>query len=229
MNLRPIPLTTDPSSGWQNVIQRVVQSHNVLAGSGLRAGMSTGDFTQLGIKTEVETDRLVWRGTYDPNAEYVLNDVVRVEANKDYIPSGSTTPLPIGATSVEGYPVIPISLGLFVCVNYVPPAWADPNYFFSSVVNFYNAGEIPWDVGNGIRWTAHNVYYPVYPEIPTTFTQSVDTGYGFSINANQTFWQAMPFGTMPLQICTNGLSRTFYVVGAESGSLFKTEYLPYSV
>ena len=164
---------------------------------------------------------------YDEFAEYYPNDVVRVIPNIDYVDVTTGEVIEIGSTAESGYGYAPLSLGLFVCVQHVPASWANEEYFTSEVVPMF-PDVIPYTFQNGIRWESYNNYYPMYPEIPTKFTQSVDSGYGFTITANQTFWQAMPFGTMPLQICSNGSTKKFFVVGAESGSAFKTEYLPYT-
>lgn len=225
-NLRPVPLSENPHSSWQNLIQKTVQSNTPIAGSGLRAQVM-GDFTRISVPNDIDFERLVWRGDFDEFAEYFPNDVVRVSPNVDYVDVTTGESLIIGSTSDTGHPYAPLSLGLFVCVQHVPASWANEEYFYGSVVASF-PDTIPYTYQNGIRWDSYNYYYPMYPEIPTNFTSSVDIGYGFPVIANQTFWQAMPFGTMPMRACQNGVAKTFYIVGAESGSMFLPEYLPYS-
>lgn len=226
-NIRPVPITHDPRSSWQNIVQNTVQSQQVIAGNGLRVSSGDPNFTRVSLPNDFDTVKMIWKGDYDEFAAYNVNDVVRVVPNVQYIDVTTGEDLILGSTSEEGHGYAPLSLGLFICVTYVPPSYCNETFFSDTVaVSFPNT--IPYTYQNGIRWESLNNYYPMYPEIPTSLTQSVDTGYGFTVVANNTFWQAMPFGTIPANICQNGYAKTYYIVGAESGSSFKTEYLPYS-
>lgn len=225
-NIRPVPITENQHSSWQNLIQKTIQAQNVVAGSGVDIASRTGDFTKISLTPEVDFNRMVWQGDFDITKEYQINDVVRVVPNVLYINPETGDDVQIGSTSETGHEEIPMSLGLFVCVAHVPPSWANQDYFDSNVAPAF-PDVVPYNWQQGIRWTDFNVYYPVYPEIPSNFTSSVDVG-GFNIIANNTFWQAMPFGTMVMKACQNGVAKTFYVVGAESGSAFLPDYLPYS-
>lgn len=227
-NLRPVPIGENLHSSWQNLIQKTVQAQTPVAGSGLRT-QNMGDFTRISMPDDIDFERLVWRGNFDVEAEYFPNDVVRLQPNISYIDVTTGDPLDIGSTADDGFDYAPLSLGLFVCVQHVPPSWANEDYFYSEVVAAF-PDTIPYTWQNGIRWETYNNYYPMYPEIPTSLTSSVDpAGYGFTITANDTFWQAMPLGIIQANICQNdGKTKTFYVVGAESGSAFKTAYLPYT-
>lgn len=225
-NLRPVPISDNPHSSWQNLIQKTVQSQNLVAGSGLKVSSAMGEYTKISLPPDVDFEHLVWRGDFDEFAEYQVNDVVRLSANKKYIDIVTGIDLEIGSTSETGYTSIPISIGLFVCVNHVPPAWANEYYFENDVLTTF-PDTIPYSWQDGIRWDTYNIYYPIYPEIPSQYTSSVDSGYGFTIKANQTFWNAMPFGCMPMKVCQDGIAKTFYVIGEQSGSVYLPEYIPY--
>lgn len=226
-NIRPVTIASDNQSAWQNIVQKTVQSQQVVAGNGLRVSTGDPNFTRLSVPNDFDTVKMVWKGNYDEFAAYNVNDVVRLNPNEKYLDVTTGEPLEIGSTSDEGHDYAPLSLGLFICVAYVPPAYANETFFSDTVAASFPE-TVPYTYQNGIRWESLNNYYPMYPEIPTSFTSSVDTGYGFTVVANQTFWQAMPFGTIPANICQNGYAKTYYIVGAESGSVFRTEYLPYS-
>lgn len=225
-NLRPVPITNHPADKWQNVVQRVVQSQHVKPGRGLRRSLATGDFTQLTAIPEADPVRMIWRGDYDITGSYQVNDVIRVSPQIKYVNPATGYELPIGGSHLEGYSTIPLSMGLFVCVSYVPPAWANTTYFNHQILPQFQKN-VPPDVGNSIRWYQYNVYYPVYPEIPKALVKEINLGYGFTILANNTFWQALPYGAMPMTVCVDGEVKTYYVTGAESGSKFNPDYLPY--
>ena len=227
-NLRPVTLSENPASSWQNLIQRTIQSQNVIAGNGLVRSLSGGDFTQLSLASEANVNHMIYRGTYDPNLEYFVNDVVRVLPDKHYIDPKDHAQIPIGSTDIVSSSKCPMSMGLFVCVKHVPPGWATPDYFFSQVLASFPE-TVPYNWIDGTRWTDHNVYYPLYPEIPTQYTSSVHVNGGsggFDITANDTFWNAMPFGTITMKACIDGVTYDFYVLGNKSGSLFQEAYLP---
>jgi len=228
MNIRPTAITDDSQSSWRKLVSQTMNSKKLLAGNGLSVTQGS-DHTRIAVDDEPDASRWNYRGNYDINSEYKINDVVRVVPNVEYksvssLNSGSV--IPIGAAVDDGLDVCPISLGLFICVQYVPPAFANEEYFDSFIATSFG-DTIPLRYQQGTRWDSLNVYYPVYPEISTNKTASVDSGYGFDVIANNTFWNALPFGTMPTELCVNGKSKTFYMVGAESGSVFNATYLPY--
>ena len=179
---------------------------------------------------------MVWRGNYDTSSAYHPNDVVRVIPDVKYYNEAGME-IPIGNTSTDIGGLIPISLGLFVCTQYVPPAWANDIYFTDKIApQFLNPDtgdySIPYHIRKGIRWYSHNVYYPIYPEIPSSYTGSIEAvidgkDYNFKIDYNQTYWQAMPVGMSSMNVCRNGISETWYIMGHQSGSLFQAGYVPY--
>jgi hypothetical protein len=168
----------------------------------------------------------LWRGNFDEFAEYRVNDIVRVFPNIPYVDVTDGQLLEIGSTSDNGFDYAPLSLGLFVCVQYVPPSFANEQYFYDSIVPVYDT-VIPYEYQTGIRWDTYNYYYPMYPEIPSSFTGSVDSGYGFTIATNQTFWQALS-PMVAVNACATNATKVYYIAAIESGSAFKPIYLPYS-
>ena len=93
-----------------------------------------GDFTRISLPDDINSEALVWRGDFDENAEYYPNDVIRVVPNVNYVDVTDGQLLEIGSTSDDGFDYAPLSLGLFVCVQHVPPSFANEEYFYSTVV-----------------------------------------------------------------------------------------------
>ena len=222
-NIRPVAVTTDPITGWAKSIQNQHNANNLVAGSNVIFNRGS-NHTNISVDLGPEIEHLVYRGDFDITAEYKVNDVVRVFPTTQYYDSGSKKNLEIDTTATDGYTHCPITPGLYVCVTYVPPSYADTSYLDS--IN-YQFTTIPYELQNGIRFYDKNVYYPIYPEIPSQYTSSVDTGYGFQITANNTFWRALS-PMLKMQSCVNNETQTMYIGGIVSGSLFKTSYLPYS-
>lgn len=224
--IRPTAYTHDPISSWANVLQRNINSHNVIGGNGVSVDRGSS-YTKISVANEADAERLQYRGEYDIDAEYFVNDVVFVNPNKTYYDSGSASNIELDSSDVAGYDKCPLAPGTYVAVQYVPPSFANEEYLSSRIVPQYAGGVLPYDIQTGIRLESYNIYYPVYPTIPSSYTSSVATTYGFSTKTNQTYW--MPLAPMiRLNSCVNGTNSTTYIVGVVSGSSFNADYLPYS-
>lgn len=223
--IRPSAYTDNPVTNWANNVQKVVNSNNVIAGNGLYINNRGSAGTSIVAAPQYEINHLTYRGTYDIDTEYKVNDVVFVDPNKTYYDSGSSKTLNIDSSYISGYSVAPICAGLFVCTQYVPPSFANTTYLETQLAPIYNS-VYPYNVQTGIRYNSYNVYYPVYPTIATSQTSSILTTYGYNITANDTFWA--PLNPMiRMQTCTNGVNATTYIGGIVSGSSFNSSYLPY--
>ena len=222
-HIRPVSLRNDGLSSWAKNIVNAVNSHNLIAGDNVDFSRGSSH-TAISVDLGPEIEHLVWRGDFDINAEYKVNDVVRVNPNKTYYDSGSATTLSIDSSAIAGYTNCPICAGLFVCVNYVPPVWANENYLVTVGTQFTT---IPYEIANGVRYSAYNKYYPIYPEIPSSNTSSVATPYNTTIIANNTFWQALS-PMIKMQTCTGNSTTIAYVNAIVSGSSFNSSYLSYT-
>lgn len=225
--IRPYPLSENPNSSRNNRVGGAVSTTNLVGGPGININYNAFSTT---ITTDDDVNRtvMIWQGDYDFNAEYIPGDVVRVPYDKSYINQNSAS-IPVGSTDSERTSgEIPMSIGLFVCVKYVPPGWCTEAYVTSNVLPQFG-GYIP-DQYLASRFYEYNVYYPIFPEIPATYTSSVSvfTGEDTDIIANDTFWRAMPIGMQQSKVCQNGTEKIFYIMGVESGSKFDPTNLPYS-
>ena len=221
-NIRPTALTDNPQSGWKNLVSRTINAHNVVAGQGVHVNDNGSHGMSISVEEEIMSDHMVWRGNFNQSYEYKPMDVVRVVEGKYKDEVGAD--IPIGFTSTPGLGITPISLGLFVCTTYVPPSFADQNWFKTNIVPKFTNNFIPGRYQQGTRWYDYNVYYPVFPE-PTP-SSSVALSYGFNVTKNNTFWQAMPFGAAPMKACVDGVTADYYVICQKKGGVFLPEYLP---
>jgi hypothetical protein len=223
--INPLPLTENKSSAWRNRVAGSLNAHNLIAGSGIRV-----DYTPQGAVISLnkvdEHLPIKYVGDYNSDMEYYPNQIVRVRPDKVYLDI-TGTPLDIGSTADSGYETFPISPGLFICVGYIPPGNCDETWFSNYIVPAYPGG-VPYDVIQSTRWNSYNVYWPQYPEIPTSYTASVTVYSNSQITANNTFWNALPIGMRAMNMCLpNGTLATAYVMAYISGSAFLPEYLPY--
>ncbi len=223
--MRQLPITHRKENAWKNTVASSINSNRIIEGDGISVNYSPYG---TNIKLDVIDDNpiLVWAGDFDINKEYYPNQVVRVNVNTRYYVSNSADIIPFGSTNDYGYETTPISPGLFVCNAYIPAGACTSDWFFFYVAPQYN-NSVPFEVINGVRWYDLNVYYPIYPPIPTEHTSSVIVTGNNAVVANSNFWTAMPMGSISTNICHNDRMGTFYMVGEESGSSFKTMYLPY--
>jgi hypothetical protein len=228
--IRALPPTDDLKRAWQNKVATGVNGNNAIAGSGI--SVDNGPYgATISISDDPTSAYLPFQymGDFDGNAEYFPNQIVRVRPDGVYLDI-TGNPLDIGSTADSGYETFPISPGLYICVNYVPPGFADETWV-QDLAQYYPSGIIPWTVSTSVRWNSYNVYWPMYPEIPSQYTASVSVTAGsgqVGIVANQNFWNALPVGMRAMNMCLpNGTLATAYVMAYISGSVFQPEYLPY--
>jgi hypothetical protein len=223
--VRPLPLTDNKENAWKNRIASSVNSSNIIEGSGISVNYSPYG-TTIKMAGVDENFPLMWMGDFDIEAEYFPNMIVRVRPDVNYYDIADGV-IPMGSTDTTGYATVPISPGLFICVGYVPAGACDSDWFNYTMAAQYPDG-IPMSIVNGTRFYDYNVYYPVYPEIPSQYTSSVVYG-AYGLVANQTYWQAMPAGMKAVNMCLpDGTLGTTYVIAYTSGSAFLTEYLPHN-
>ena len=229
--IRALPPTDDLRRTWQNKVAAGVNGNNAVAGSGI--SVDNGPYGSTISIAQDPTEAYLpfqYMGDFDSNAEYFPNQIIRVRPDVTYYDIDGVTPLTIGSTADSGYPTFPISPGLYICTNYVPPGFAD-NVWLQDLATLYPSNVIPWTVATSVRWNDYNIYWPMFPEIPTQYTASVTVAAGggsVGIVANQNFWNALPCGMRAMKTCKNGAEETTYVMAYVSGSHFQPEYLPYN-
>jgi hypothetical protein len=198
----------------------------LIAGNGIQLSYTTNGVI-IHKDNYVEGSYMVWAGDYDPDKEYYPGQVVRVtkevaESTGETI--GSTADTNPDASSDN----IPISLGLFICKKYIPPSWCDEDFVTENISPQFE--NLPSRYVQGTRFEDYNVYYPVYPEIPDEYQTDVDVFDGDeTITANDTFWEALPFGVVPIDDCdpNTNTARGIYISGFINDSTFNVGYLPY--
>jgi len=226
MSIRRLPITENKQNAWANKIGGSVNANSIIQGSGIIVDYSPYG-TTISVDPSNEPYAIVYRGEFDINQEYYPNQIVRVTYGHTQI-NQNNVPLPYGNTSEYSSSLIPLNPGLFICTQYVPPATATQAWL-GIAQGYLPGGSIPASMPYGIRFYQYNVYYPIYPEIPLQFTSSVKIYDGVnSIVANQTYWNALPFGTIALNSCLNNEKTPIFVQGFISGSNFDQRYLPYT-
>jgi hypothetical protein len=110
------------------------------------------------------------------------------------VDSNVTYSVPFEFTGSSSVPAL--CPGLFLCINAVPASASRNSY---------------------------NVYYPVYPTIPSSSVRTVSGSL-----ANQTFWQPLS-PQKKMTICIDGTSVVAYVNCVISGSTFDPTQLPYHI
>ena len=131
--------------------------------------------------------------SYDPNAEAFPGTVVFIDSSQTYtdaytFPNNPT--LTFGSGSLNG--TGSVSAGAFVCVRYVPPAWATASVFVNQVVPAFPQGANLNDIAQQYRWNGLNWYYPVNPPVPGNAWSNVTVG-SYTIQAGNCYWK--PLGT----------------------------------
>jgi hypothetical protein len=150
--------------------------------------------------------------------------VVLVDPNITYTnESGSVIPY----TATGSYTKPLISAGVFVCTRFVPAVGQDSLFLLNYVSASYKAtGQaITRDLADTFRQYTYNVYYPIYPLIPTSSEVLVSQS-SWTVTANLNFWDAIS-PMMPIDVCINNITKTLYVNGILSGSTFNSASLPY--
>jgi hypothetical protein len=226
-NVRQLPLSENKVRTWQNKVASSLNAHNIIEGDGINI-----DYTPEGAIVSLDTiddkHSSVYVGDFDINKEYFYNQIVTVNINSNFI-NYQNNSISFGVTSTYSGSVCPINPGLYICTAYVPPSYANSTWLNTYIVPQYPAGtSLPFEIVNATRFYEANIYYPIYPIIPTQYTASIMVNGGANaIMANQNYWQPL-VPSVPMQLCINGQQQTFYVNGQLSGS-FDKRYLAHSV
>lgn len=224
--MRVPAIQRDGLSGWAALVANNINAQRPIAGNGLSIKNNSYG-SVISAPNAIDINCLVWRGEYDSDAEYFVNDVVTTNPNVTYTAYDGTT-LNMDSSDVSGYDQCPISYGCFVCVKYVPPSWADQDYYISQIADSYtNTTNVESAISDAIRWNEYNIYYPIYPSIPSGSAVQVTLGGNCPITANDTYWASLVGGSSKISSCTNNKVTSMYVLGAKSGSVFYSGYLPY--
>ena len=224
----------DTTDAYLKNFAETVNSHTLHAGRGINITKgsngimihSKADFNKIGYMN--------YRGTYDTASQYFPYDVVFVDPNityYSYVDAGiSCVAVPYEATASYSRP--PICAGLFICCNVIPYVSQSYGLFTSSVLPAYSNVNRTVDnlMADTYRHYQYNVYYPVYPTIPSASTNwkavSGSSGNYLTV-ANQTFWMPLtPY--LPARFCYNNVETTMFLAGIVSGSSFDSSKLPYS-
>ena len=220
MNIRPNP-PHSVSDANLSAMGQELNSHNILAGEGIRVDKGSGG-TVISLISNISAQRLIFQGVYNFSSSYNIGDVVFVDPNVPYTDQNSAT---IPWSYISGSDA-PICGGLFTAIQFVPAMGQDVNMLTASLPYFVAAGQtMTKDYSSQFRHYDCNAYYPIYP-IWSTSSITYITKSGYSTVANQIFWQPlMPM--MKTTYCSNGTTSTLFVAGVISGSVFSSSFLPY--
>ena len=188
--LRPyLPQLTNDS--FYSKVGESINNNTINHGAGLRTTKNgNGSFIEL-IKDKISS-QFKYKGNYDFTAQYFPNDVVMVDPNLTYTDTtGSILSVNVGGSSTSS-----LASGLFICSNYVPPAFQDYNYLITYILPAFQAagGTVTDDMSDHYRHYQYNKYYPTYPTQNGTGRVSENT---WTTVRNQNYW-------IPLNLSTVG-------------------------
>jgi len=223
-HIHPYPLDLGHNA-WMNNFSREINNKKLLAGPGVNITQGN-DGTTISVPGDNRKDNLTYQGLYNFSNSYSPLDLVSVDPTLVYMDENNQTIPFIYTASYYSGSLPPIAGGLYVCCAYIPPITATSGSFITSIGPLINISG-SFDAANSYRWYDYNVYYPIYPQIPTGSQQLVVDGSGYTILANNTFWTALsPMSVV--NICNNAGVNTMYLSGIVSGSVFSASQLPYT-
>jgi hypothetical protein len=235
MYIRPYPLS-DNNDTFQHVIGRELNNSRIFAGRGIEIGKYNNGF-MISVKRDYLNNKTVYRGEWDPTAEYFPNDIVVVNGCNNYTDptnTGSVIPYDAGyPTSYTGSYTKPyLAAGAYVCVKYVPPSSLTSTLLLSTVAPNMSTwgGFIDTEFADGYRHYSNNVYYPIFPSIPTASQVQVAESAGslsWTTTANDTFWDPLSPCVVMTQ-CVNGTETKILVSGYPNALSFDNGRLPYT-
>lgn len=131
-------------------------------------------------------------GEYDPDAQYSVNDVVRVMPNTNYFNTGAET-------TMDTTP------GVWICIAEVP------GFQTSEVMKSRG-----FTSGDFIRYDGVD-YFPKWPEPQYTLQDVVNgvTNDRYHIR----YWELISLLPVQATMCVNGVDKTYWVDCAQSGSV----------
>jgi hypothetical protein len=224
-HIRPLPPISEQDSFFTNLGQSV-NNNNIVGGNGISVSKGHNGLVVKNNLPLNNTNNMKYRGTFNVSSSYNIYDVVFVDPNITYTNISSTgsgsVNIPYEATASYNRP--PICAGLFICCNNIMPYQFTEGYVTGSLLPAYTSMSRTLNP-DGYRFHRFNVYYPIYPLIPTS-SRSWISQSGFYTVVNQTYWFPLtPY--VPARFCYNNAETTMFIAGMVSGSTFDMTKLPY--
>lgn len=227
----PIPVTANPASIWKHKTSQGINSMNLVAGRGIQLDFGLNG-TVVRLADDFNIDAMSYAGIWDFNSGYVAGQWVNLPYDISFQDQDGNQ-VPIGLTTTPGFNVIPTAIGSWLCVRDVPPSIYTEDYVTANVLTQF-AGNPPDEWIKYTRFYDLNVYYPVFPQIPSQYTASVNVfNSTCQTIANDVFWVPIGIPATPSNggcidnTVSNGTT-TLYVSYVSSGSMFQEDYLPYN-
>ena len=170
--IRQYPLE-DGATSYISQLGRNSNAHNVHAGYGIKM-THTAHGTRITNTILPKNDATIWKGNFDPTAEYFPYDEIFVSSTTNYTDPYSSNNLNL-------------TPGTYICTNYIPPSINTSQSFYQIVTAM---GVIVGnDMANSYRWPQWNNYYPTAQQ----YTQGSQSYGVYVIATSQSFWQ--PIGS----------------------------------
>jgi len=183
---RPVILTKDPITTWANKVNEGIGQNRVVQSPDF-VGHQTSDGLILKLKSRHKTppNTFRYRGEYDANAAYTVNDVVRVLPDVNY-------------SDTDGN-LVPATPGVWICVVNVPS-----QTFTDALTDAVDSGTL----AKYRRYLRSDLitYYPQWPE-PNDIAKATDS----IDDANGRYWDLISLLPTKQSVCVNGVAKTFYV------------------
>ena len=181
----PIELT----DSFASKVAESVNANNVFHGQGLSV-TKHGNSTSVSVISQRIPTQFNLRGNFNPDEQYFPNDVVTVDQNLSYVINGATASINVGGSSLTD-----LAAGLFMCTNYVPPAWQTSTYLSQSILPAFQAagGTVTDDMSDHYRHS-FNRYYPTYPTQSGTGRVSENT---WTTVYSQSYWVPLAPASSP--------------------------------
>ena len=222
--LAPYPLSGADATRLNNLTART-NENNLVAGPGINV-RKTSHGTVISSISDDRKDNMTNQGLYDVTQEYFVNDVVWVDPNQGPYLNFDGQPLPLcsGSSSTGGPP---LGCGAYVCILYVAPSIATSSYYVDNVLPTIESGSSGFDTANQYRWNEYNVYYPIYPAIPTSSLAVANDEAAGNIQANANYWAPLNPMFLSTTCQADGTFSNAFISGVLSGSSFNLDQLPY--
>lgn len=226
MSIRPL-VPIQENDAYFAALGQGLNNNHIVGGSGISVSRGQNGITIKNNAPIANMNNMRYKGTFNVSSSYNINDVVFVDPNITYTNISSTgsgsVNIPWEATASYNRP--PICAGLFICCNNIMPYQFNEGYVTGSLLPVYNSASIRLNP-DGYRFYRFNVYYPIYPIIPTSSIGWVSQS-GFYTVANQRYWMPLtPY--VPARFCYNNAETTMFLAGMISGSTFDVSKLPYT-
>jgi hypothetical protein len=223
--IRPVP-PVDYTDAWGSNVGQTLNNSQLRGGAGIVIKKGANG-THISLVNDLSDVALNYAGVYNFSQSYQPNDIVYVDPLQTYYDQNNAV-IPIcSGSSASGLPAI--CAGLFVCVQYVPAYGVDYNMLVTYVEPSYTGSgqAITGEMADTYRQYSYNVYWPVYPLIPSSSLTSVSQG-SWQITANQNFWAPLSPMFRSETCQADGTFQGAFVNGVISGSVFDLTQLPYT-